>query len=276
MPSYNSGKGTWELRRKSFVHVIPQAENFQRSGETVIGLDCDRDTLERHRIDDQGLDHLSKRMREQASIAPRVKNMDDEMMKSPPGGAMSDISASAASFTSTIPTSVPSLKNIAKFSNGFNLYRDQDRSVYVIYPYVVKAATPTISKQNSSKSSIYIQSEFIIETLGFHLVELNPSWAIKIFDYPEFDKKLEKAYREIEAKQKQSNSGKCSESRDYQKEYGRYCGAKICFEEIRKDKPAENHPVWLSLMWDEGQNLINKYKDKMRAVEVNFIDSRSS
>ena len=107
---------------------------------------------------------------------------------------------------------------------------------------------------------------------------MNPSWAIKIFDYPEFDKKLETAYREIEDKQKNSSSTNeyHNENRDYQNRFGRFCGAKVCFEQITKDRPAENHAIWLSLMWDEGQNLINKYKDKMRAVEVNFIDSRSS
>lgn len=128
---------------------------------------------------------------------------------------------------------------------------------------------------NYSQAPIYIQSEFIIESLQpYTLVEVNPSWAIKIFDYPELDKKLRISYEEIEKRQKETNDQPQYPS--FQNRFGNYCSAKICFEQITMNRPAENHPIWLSLMWDEGQDLINKYKLKMRAVEVNFIDSRSS
>jgi hypothetical protein len=298
MPNYNSGKGSWELRKKSYVHIVGNSTNFMKSGETVIGLDCDRDSQERHKMD-----IVTKRMKD-TKISEAHPIMQDELRQEPEynqmmsPGAFSNAYSTSSTLTGAISIPQP-LRNLTKFSNGFSLFRDQDKSVYLVYPFDVKTGNTSNAPSrggsefgsqstigststygpgdyNHSQAPVYIQSEFIIESLQpYTLVEVNPSWAIKIFDYPELDKKLRISYEKIEKEQKETNMTQ-PQYPTFQNRFGNYCGAKICFEPITMNRPAENHPIWLSLMWDEGQDLIDKYKLKMRAVEVNFIDSRSS
>lgn len=121
-----------------------------KSGETVIGLDCDRDTQERHQMD-----IVTKRMKEAKITEVNLKMQDEaeynQMMS--PGAFSNAYSTNSINSGAGSLSTVPSLRNLTKFSNGFSLFRDQDKSVYLVYPFDVKSG-------NSSNAPSRGGSEF--------------------------------------------------------------------------------------------------------------------